>query len=119
VDAKGATRSTDGTRPNQHAPGGHKDPCVAGPMVIDEVQPVLELLAIKEAVDTDPRAGRFVLAGSACVLSLRSVPDVLPGRMETIELWPLSQGEIDDLRNRRRARPSPRRGSTTSWAVCP
>jgi predicted AAA+ superfamily ATPase len=68
-----------------------------GPMVIDEVQRVPELLlAIKEAVDTDPRPGRFLLTGSARVLHLRSVPDALPGRMETIELWPLSQGEIDD-----------------------
>jgi predicted AAA+ superfamily ATPase len=29
------------------------------------------------------------------VLGLRSLPDVLPGRTETIELWPFSQGEID------------------------
>lgn len=68
----------------------------AGSMVIDEVQRVPELLlAIKEAVDTDPRPGRFLLTGSARVLSLRGLPDALPGRMETIELWPLSQGEID------------------------
>jgi hypothetical protein len=30
-------------------------------------------------------------------MALREVPDALPGRMETIELWPLSQGEIDGL----------------------
>jgi len=66
-------------------------------MVIDEVQRVPELLlAIKETVDADPRAGRFLLTGSARVLGLRGVPDALPGRMETIELWPLSQGEIDE-----------------------
>ncbi|MDR1265801.1 MAG: ATP-binding protein [Propionibacteriaceae bacterium] len=65
-------------------------------MVIDEVQREPELfLAIKEAVDTDPRPGRFLLTGSARVLGLRGLPDALPGRMETIELWPLSQGEID------------------------
>ena len=29
------------------------------------------------------------------LLSLRDLPDALPGRMETIELWPFSQGEID------------------------
>ncbi|GAA2823310.1 hypothetical protein [Nonomuraea rubra] len=29
-------------------------------------------------------------------LGLRDLPDALPGRTETIELWPLSQGEIDD-----------------------
>lgn len=66
-------------------------------MVIDEVQRVPELLlAIKEVVDEEPRPGQFLLTGSARVLGLRGVPDALPGRMETIELWPLSQGEIDD-----------------------
>jgi predicted AAA+ superfamily ATPase len=64
-------------------------------MVIDEVQRVPELfLAIKEAVDTHPHR-RFLLTGSARVLGMRGLPDALPGRMETIELWPLSQGEID------------------------
>ncbi|MEU0539951.1 ATP-binding protein [Nocardia sp. NPDC005978] len=67
-----------------------------GPLVIDEVQRVPELLlAIKETVDADSRPGRFLLTGSAHVMALRSVPDALPGRIETIELWPLSQGEID------------------------
>lgn len=66
------------------------------PMVIDEVQRVPELLlAIKETVDADPRPGRFILTGSAKVMALRGVQDALPGRMETVELWPLSQGEID------------------------
>ena len=66
-------------------------------MVIDEVQRVPELLlAIKENVDANPHPGRFLLTGSARVLGMRALPDALPGRMETIELWPLSQGEIDD-----------------------
>lgn len=65
-------------------------------MIIDEVQRVPELfLSIKEVVDTDHRPGRFLLTGSARVLGLRGLPDALPGRMETIELWPLSQGEIE------------------------
>jgi uncharacterized protein len=67
-----------------------------GLLVIDEVQRVPELLlAIKEEVDTDPRPGRFLLTGSARLLAMRGAPDALPGRMETIELWPLSQGEIN------------------------
>lgn len=67
-----------------------------GLVVIDEVQREPELfLAIKAAVDEDPRPGRFLLTGSARILGLRGLPDALPGRMETIELWPLSQGEID------------------------
>lgn len=68
-----------------------------GLLAIDEIQRAPELLlAIKEQVDTDPRAGQYLLTGSAQVLGLRGVPDALPGRMETIELWPLSQGEIDE-----------------------
>lgn len=65
-------------------------------MVIDEIQRVPELLlAIKAAVDANPTPGRFLLSGSSRLLGLRDLPDTLPGRMETIELWPFSQGEID------------------------
>ncbi|MBN6053515.1 ATP-binding protein [Nonomuraea sp. RK-328] len=65
-------------------------------VVIDEIQRVPELLlAIKAQVDRDPRPGRYLLTGSSQLLGLRDLPDTLPGRMETIELWPFSQGEID------------------------
>jgi predicted AAA+ superfamily ATPase len=67
-----------------------------GLLVIDEVQLAPELFrSIKVVVDTDPRPGRFLLTGSAQVLALRHLPDALPGRMEIVELWPFSQGEID------------------------
>jgi predicted AAA+ superfamily ATPase len=67
-----------------------------GLLLIDEIQRVPELLLpIKREVDRDPRPGRFLLTGSARLLGLRDLPDALPGRTETIELWPLSQGEID------------------------
>lgn len=67
-----------------------------GLTLIDEVQRVPDLwLTIKNLVDRDPRPGRFLLTGSARLLGLRSLPDALVGRSETIELWPLSQGEID------------------------
>lgn len=67
-----------------------------GLLLIDEVQRVPDLwLEMKYIVDRDPRPGQFLLTGSARLLSLRSIPDALPGRTETIELWPLSQGEID------------------------
>lgn len=65
-------------------------------LIIDEIQRDPELLlSIKETVDADPRPGRFLLTGSARILGLRSLPDTLVGRMETVELWPLSQGEMD------------------------
>ncbi|GIH24479.1 hypothetical protein Aph01nite_27890 [Acrocarpospora phusangensis] len=67
-----------------------------GLMLIDEIQRVPDLLlSIKREVDADPRPGRFLLTGSARLLGLRDLPDALPGRTETIELWPLSQGEIE------------------------
>ena len=64
-------------------------------MVIDEVQRAPELLlAIKSIVDLDSRPGQFLLTGSANVQGMSQVADALPGRIETIELSPLSQGEI-------------------------
>jgi hypothetical protein len=67
-----------------------------GLLLIDEIQRVPELLlSIKREVDRDTHPGRFLLTGSARLLGLRDLPDALPGRAETIELWPLSQGEID------------------------
>lgn len=72
-----------------------------GLLVIDEVQRVPDLmLAIKHEVDLDPRPGRFLLTGSARLFALNDIPDLLPGRTETIELWPLSQGEIGWTRER-------------------
>lgn len=67
-----------------------------GLTLIDEVQRVPDLwLAIKHVVDRDNRPGRFLLTGSARLLALSSLPDALPGRSETVELWPLSQGELE------------------------
>lgn len=62
---------------------------------IDEVQRVPELLrAIKRSVDNDRRPGRFLLTGSANVLTLPRVSESLAGRMEIVNLLPLSQAEI-------------------------
>lgn len=64
-------------------------------MVIDEVQRAPQLLlAIKKSVDEDRRPGRFLLTGSANVMTLPKVADSLAGRMETLRLLPLSQSEI-------------------------
>lgn len=62
---------------------------------IDEVQRVPDLLlAIKKSVDEDYRPGRFLLTGSANVMTLPKVADSLAGRMETIQLLPLARAEI-------------------------
>lgn len=63
--------------------------------VIDEVQRVPHLLlAIKNLVDDDKTPGRFLLTGSANLMTLPKVADSLAGRMEVIRLLPLSQSEI-------------------------
>jgi len=63
--------------------------------VIDEIQRAPELLLeIKNAVDQDKRPGRFLLTGSANIMTMPQVTESLAGRMEIIRLWPLSQAEI-------------------------
>lgn len=62
--------------------------------VIDEVQRAPDLLlAIKNLVDDDKTPGRFLLTGSANLMTLPKVADSLAGRMEVIRLLPLSQAE--------------------------
>ena len=63
-------------------------------MTLDEVQraPGL-LLAIKAAVDRDRRPGRFILTGSANLLLLPKVGDSLAGRIEFVQLHPLTESE--------------------------
>ena len=66
-----------------------------GSAVIDEVQHAPALLrAIKQSVDADRRPGRFILTGSADLMSLPTVAESLAGRMEILTLLPLSQAEI-------------------------
>ena len=74
---------------------------VDGPTVIDEVQraPGL-LLAIKERLDLNQARGQFLLTGSANILTLPTIADALPGRVEYVNLWPFSQGEIHGVRER-------------------
>lgn len=63
--------------------------------VIDEIQRAPQLLlAIKKSVDEDRRPGRFLLTGSANLMALPTVADSLAGRMETLQLLPLSQSEM-------------------------
>ena len=63
--------------------------------IIDEVQRAPDLmLAVKKAIDDDYRPGRFLLTGSANVMTLPRVADSLAGRMETIKLLPLSRSEV-------------------------
>ena len=72
---------------------------LTGPVILDEVQRALELfLPIKLAVDEQRQPGQFVLTGSANVLTLPRLGDSLAGRMEILQLMPLSQGEMEGRR---------------------
>ncbi len=64
--------------------------------IIDEIQRAPDLLlAVKKTVDEDYRPGRFLLTGSANVLTLPRIADSLAGRMETIQMLPLARAEIE------------------------
>lgn len=65
------------------------------PVTIDEVQRAPNLLlAIKRSVDLDQRPGRFLLTGSANLLTAPTISDALTGRTEYLRLWPFSQAEL-------------------------
>lgn len=51
-------------------------------------------LPIKQDVDKHKKAGRYILTGSANPLLVPHLSDSLAGRMEILNLWPLSQGEF-------------------------
>lgn len=63
--------------------------------VIDEVQRAPDLLlAVKSRLDGDRSPGQFLLTGSANLRRVPGVADALPGRLDYLTLWPLTQGEI-------------------------
>ncbi len=67
-----------------------------GKVILDEVQHVPELFsAIKQSVDQNRSPGRFLLTGSANVLLLPKLSDSLAGRIEVVQLRPLSRCEIE------------------------
>ncbi len=69
------------------------------PAVIDEVQLLPEIFRpIKLVIDRDRKPGSFILTGSANVMLLPRLSETLVGRMETLTLWPLSQGELSSMR---------------------
>ncbi len=69
------------------------------PAVIDEVQRAPDLmLAVKQILDEDRSPGQFLLTGSADLVTSRVIADALPGRVEYVNLWPLSQAEISGNR---------------------
>lgn len=73
-----------------------------GTLAIDEIQRVPELMvAIKAQLERDRRPGRFVVTGSANLLSLKGAQESLAGRMQSVHVRGLTQGEkmgvLDDF----------------------
>ena len=71
----------------------------ARPLMIDEVQrggdPLV--LAVKVLLDSSQDRGQVVLAGSTRFLTEPRLSESLAGRVRFVELWPFSQGEIDEI----------------------
>ena len=63
--------------------------------ILDEVQRVPSIFtALKQRIDRSGAPGQFLLTGSSQVLLVPSLSDSLSGRMEILQLHPLSQNEI-------------------------
>jgi len=96
-ERSGSTATLD-DQVTREAAAADPDGFIAGlpaPAVIDEVQLVPDLLyAIKRVVDDDPGPGRFLLTGSANVLTAPKVSESLAGRVRRVDLLPLAQAEI-------------------------
>lgn len=72
---------------------------ITKPVILDEVQRVPEiLLPIKQDVDKHSLYGRYALTGSANPLLIPKLGDSLAGRMQILNLWPLSQGELTGIK---------------------
>ena len=83
-----ATREAVAVDPGRFAGG-------AAPVLIDEIQHVPEMLdAIKAELNRDLRPGRFVITGSTNYAALPDAARRLTGRAHTVDVLPLSQGEI-------------------------
>lgn len=67
----------------------------ANRLAIDEIQRAPDLIpAIKRSVDEDQRPGRFIISGSANVMTIPTVSESLAGRVELVTLLPLSRSEV-------------------------
>ncbi|MDR3332037.1 MAG: ATP-binding protein [Synergistaceae bacterium] len=70
-----------------------------GTMIIDEIQKAPSLiLAIKQVVDANNRAGQFLLTGSADIRTLPAISDSLAGRISHIRLRGLTVGEALEVK---------------------
>jgi hypothetical protein len=76
--------------------------------ILDKIQPVPALLrTLKFAVDRDRKPGRFMITGSVNLL-LPGLGDSLAGRVEVVQLHPLTAAEL--------ARAGSLSGGAAGWA---
>jgi uncharacterized protein len=69
------------------------------PVCIDEYQHAPAVLdAIKAELNRELRPGRFVIAGSTRYDALPLAAQSLTGRLHLLTVWPLTQGEIEGVR---------------------
>lgn len=69
------------------------------PVLIDEFQHVPELLdSIKAELNRDGSPGRFVITGSTRYETLPAAAQALTGRAHRVDVRPLSQGEVAEVR---------------------
>ncbi len=68
------------------------------PVILDEIQRAPDiLLGIKKDVDENRVPGRYLVTGSANPLLTSQLGNYLVGRMEILEMFPLSQGELSGV----------------------
>ncbi len=78
-----------------HDPQGFLSQYEAISVALDELQRVPDLLLVlKRSIDANRKSGRFLLTGSARILSHPEVADSLAGRLDIVTLEGLSLGEI-------------------------
>lgn len=76
-------------------PKGFLDRFVPGPVILDEIQYVPEILPhIKIRIDADRRNGRWILTGSQQFHLMTNVSETLAGRIAILDLHPFALAEI-------------------------
>ena len=72
-----------------------------GSLTIDEIQRAPDLLlAIKKSVDSERKAGKYLITGSANISMLPKIQETLAGRVALLEMWPITFYEHYGLRDK-------------------
>lgn len=70
------------------------------PVIIDEVQKAPDIFrAIKLNIDRDRKPGKYLLTGSANIMTLKKISETLAGRVAIHELYPFSWAEFRQTGN--------------------